>query len=83
MYHGLYTIRNIIRTRGVFRKIIQREALIAFHVIDHQAEVIIVHVDGIHERFDDMPAEKRILPVAFCEPVKEEYHAVPVQQLGL
>jgi hypothetical protein len=52
--------------------------LIAFHVIDHKAEVIVVHVDSVQERFDDVPAEKRIMPVAFCKTVKEKYHAVPV-----
>ena len=83
MYHGWYTIRNVIRTRRIIRKGLQRELLIAFHVVDHQAEVIVVHVNGIHERFDHVPAEERIVPVSLCEPMKEEKDTVPVQQLRL
>lgn len=45
--------------------------------------MIIINVDGIHKGLDDVPAEERILPVAFVEPAEEEENPVPVDQLGL
>ena len=45
--------------------------------------MIIIHINGIDKGFDDMAAEERIVPVAFCKPVKEEQNAVTVEELGL
>ena len=45
--------------------------------------MVVVNIDGIDERFNDRPAEERIVPVAGGETVKEEQDAVPVDQLGL
>lgn len=58
MCYEQYTIRNIIRTRGVIREGFKREALIPFHVIHDQLQVIIENVYGIDEGFDHVPAEE-------------------------
>ena len=59
------------------------DALVSFAVIDNQAEVIIIDIDGIDEGFDDVAAEGRIIPVSFCETVKEKQNAVTIHQLSL
>ena len=81
MYYCWYTIVVIIRTfRG---QISEGNALVSFTVIDHQAEVIIIDIDGIDEGFDDVAAEGRIIPVAFCEAMEEEENTITIHQLGL
>ena len=80
MCYNWYTRRNVIRT---FREGIQRQALVAFQVIDHDLQMIIINLDGIDEGLDDVPAKERILPVTFVEPAEEEENTVPVDQLGL
>ena len=81
MYYCWYTIVVIIRTfRGQIR---EGNALVSFTVIDHQAEVIIIDIDGIDESFDDVPAEGRIIPVAFSEAMEEEKDTITIHQLGL
>ena len=79
MCYEQYTRRNIIRT-GEIR---ERITLIAFAVIGHEIQVIIKNIYGIHKRFNDVQAEERIVPVAFCKPVEKKQNTVPVQQLSL
>ena len=83
MCYEQYTISNVNRTWGIIWEIIQRDALVPFAVIDNQLQVIIINIHGIDERIDDVPAEERIVPISFCEPVEEKQNTVTVQQLGL
>ena len=81
MYYGWYTIVVIIRTFGW--QICEGNALVSFTVIDHKFQVIIIDIDGIDKGFDNVAAEGRIIPVAFCEAVKEKQDTVTIHKLGL
>ena len=73
MCYGQYTRRKTIRTlRRIIRQGRERINLIAFAVVDHKLQFIIINIDGIDERFDDVPAEERIRAVAFRELAEEE-----------
>ena len=63
MCYKWYTNFVIIRTR---RESFKRDALIAFHVIGNDLQVIIIKVNGIDKGFDDMPAEVNIRSVALA-----------------
>ena len=80
MCYNQYTRLIAIRT---FWEGFERVALIAFTVIDHELQVIIKHVDGIDKGFDNVPAEERILAVAFRELLQKKDHPVAVHELGL
>jgi len=80
MCYGWYTIFDTIRTRRKGRK---RDALIAFHVIGDDLEVIIIKVHGIDEGFDDMAAEGCIRSVSLGELMEEEDNTVFIEKLGL
>ena len=80
MCYGWYTIFDTIRTRREGR---ERDALIAFHVIGDDLQVIIIKVYGIDEGFNDMPAESRIRSVSLGELMEEKDNPVFIQKLGL
>ena len=79
MYHCCYTIVDTIRT--LRRQISEGNELISFTVIDHQPEMIIIHIDRIDKGFNNVPAEGWIIPVTFCEAVQEEQNAVTIHEL--
>ena len=81
MYDGWYTRRVIIRT--FIREIFEREAFVVLAVVCYDVQVIVEDVDRIDEGFDDVAAEKRIVPVAGGEAVQKEQHPIAVHQLGL
>ena len=89
MYHGWYTGRNAIRTRGAGIRIrisgegFQGETLVSLAIIGDDVQMIIKNIDRIDERFNYMATEQGIVPVAFCKPVKEEQNTITVQKLGL
>ena len=80
MYHYWYTRNKIIRT---FRQCFKRYAGITIQVIDHELQMVIVAVNRINKRFDDMTPQQRIVPVAFGELAEEKQTAVAVDELGL
>ena len=80
MCYGWYTIFDTIRTRREGR---QRNALIAFHVIGDDLQVIIIKVYGIDKGFDDMTAEGWIRSVSLGELMEEEDNPVFIKKLGL
>ena len=80
MCYGWYTIFDTIRTR---REGIKRNALIAFHVICDDLQMIIIKIYGIDKGFDNMPAEGRIRPVSLGELMEEEDNTVFIKKLGL
>ena len=80
MCYGWYTIFDTIRTRREGR---ERDALIAFHVVCDDFQVIIIKVHGIDEGFDDMTAEGDIRSISLGELMKEEDNPVFIQKLGL
>ena len=81
MCYNWYTRIDIIRTlRGNIR---QREALVSFLIVDHDLQMIIKDINGIHKGLDDVPAEERIRAVAFCKLMKEEKNAVFIEKLIL
>ena len=80
MCYNWYTIFDTIRTR---REGLKRYALIAFHVIGNDLQVIIIKVYGVDESFDDMPAEGRIRSISLGELMKEENDTILIQKLGL
>ena len=80
MYHYWYTRNKTIRT---FRQCLQRYAGITVQVIDHELQMVIVAVNRINKRFDDMPAEERIVPVSFGKLAEEKQDTVAVDELGL
>ena len=71
---------NIRTLRGQVR---QRDFAVPLHVIDHDLQVIFINIHGVNERVNNRPAEKRIIPVAGGEAVKEEEDAVAVHELAL
>ena len=78
------TRRKTIRTlRRVLRQGRERIDLITFAVINDEFQFIIINIDGIDERFDDVPAEERIRAVSLGELAEEEENTVPVDQLRL
>ena len=89
MYHGWYTGRNTIRTRGTGIRIrirgegFQGKTLVPFAIIGDDVQMIIENIDSIDKGFDNMAPEKGIVSVAFCKPVEEKKHAIMIQQLGL
>ena len=80
MCYGWYTIFDTIRTR---REGLKRYALIAFHVVCDDLQVIIIKVYGIDECFNDMTAEGWIRSVSLGELMEEEDNPVFIKKLGL
>lgn len=80
MCYGWYTIFIIIRTR---REGLKRNALIAFHVVGDDLQVIIIKVYGIDECINDMTAEGWIRSVSLGELMEEKDNAVFIKKLGL
>ena len=80
MCYGWYTIFDTIRTR---REGLKWNALIAFHIVCDDLQMIIIKVYDVDEGFDDMPAEGRIRSVSLGELMKEENNPVFIQKLGL
>ena len=79
MYYCWYTIVDTIRT--LRRKISEGNELISFTVIDHQPEMIIIHINRIDKGFNNVPAEGWIIPVTFGETVQKEKHTVTIHEL--
>ena len=79
MYYCWYTIVDTIRT--LRRQISEGNELISFTVIDHQPEMIIIHINRIDKGFNNVAAEERVGSVTFCEAVQEEKNAVTIHEL--
>ena len=84
MCYCWYTRCKDIRTRRAgIGKGFEREALVAFAVIDDKVEMIIEDVNGVDKSFDDAAAKQGVVPVSFGEPAEEKQDAVTGQKLGL
>lgn len=57
--------------------------MVSFDVIDYDLQMILKNIYSVHKRFNDVAAEERIVPIAFCKPMEEEQNTVAINQLRL